>query len=65
MWTVGLCRWGQNKLGEAMGKVAVEDVRIDPLVIDMPNMTAKFVRFEASKNGQHFYVVYEIVPEKP
>lgn len=43
-------------------KVAVTNVKVDPLVIDMPKLCAEFVRFESSKDGQHFYVVYEIKP---
>ena len=42
-------------------KKLVDEVRIDPIKIDMPQFEAKFVRFEPSPDGQKFYVVYEIV----
>ena len=43
-----------------MNKASVDNIKVDPIVIDMPSMVAKFVRFESSKDGKHFYVVYEI-----
>ncbi len=35
-------------------------VKIDPITVDMPMLTARFVRFETSEDGKRFYVVYEI-----
>lgn len=46
-------------------KKIVSDIKVDPIVIDIPKMKAEFVRFESSKDGQHFYVVYEIKSEEP
>lgn len=46
---------------ENLKKKLVEDIKVDPITIDMPKMEARFVRFESSPDGQHFYVVYEIV----
>lgn len=43
-----------------MKKVEIPNVKIDPIVVDMPGLKADFVRFETSPDGQKFFVVYEI-----
>lgn len=44
-------------------KVEVNNIKVDPIVVDMPKMKAEFVRFESSSDGQRFFVVYEIKTE--
>lgn len=44
-------------------KVEVGNIKVDPIVVDMPKMKAEFVRFESTPDGKRFFVVYEIKPE--
>lgn len=41
-------------------KVEIPNVKIDPIVVNMPGLKAEFVRFETSDDGQKFFVVYEV-----
>lgn len=43
-----------------MKRVEIPNVKIDPIVVDMPPLRAEFVRFETGPTGQQLFVVYEI-----
>lgn len=44
-------------------RVEIENVTVDPIVVDLPKLKANFIRFETSEDGQKFFVVYEFVTQ--
>jgi len=41
-------------------KVPIPYVKIDPIVCDMPELTATFLKFSSSNDGKKLYVTYVV-----
>ena len=52
-----------TKRKEEVRKVEIHDVKIDPIVCQMPKMIARFVRFETGPTGNELFVIYKIIQE--